>query len=48
MKVSEAQEILAAIKTLKILLVKGQDFHNGAKLRDMEKEYLDKEIPEKR
>ena len=42
MTVYDAQEILKAIKELKHMLVKAQDFENGAKMRDMEKEYLDK------
>jgi len=46
MKVQEVLEILEAIKNLKIRLIKGQDFVNAAVMRDMEKEYLDKKIPE--
>ena len=44
MKVSEAKEILEAIKELKIKLTKAQDFENAARMRDMEKEYLDKNV----
>lgn len=40
--VGEAIEILNAIKELKILLVKAQDFENSALMRDMEGEYLNK------
>ena len=44
MKITEVNEILADIKSLKIKLIKAQDFHNGAIMRDMEKQYLDKEV----
>jgi len=47
MTVDDAREILEKIKELKILLTKGQDFENGAILRDMEKEYMDKKIETK-
>jgi protein-arginine kinase activator protein McsA len=44
MTLHDAKEILEDIKSLKIKLVKAQDFDNAAKMRDMEKEYLDKEF----
>ena len=44
MTVQDTKEILEAIKELKHKLVKAQDFENGARMRDMEKEYLDKEV----
>jgi len=47
MTLDVASKILEKIKELKILLTKGQDFENGALLRDMEKEYLDKKVETK-
>ena len=47
MTVDDARNILEKIKELKILLTKGQDFENGALLRDMEKEYMDKKVETK-
>ena len=44
MKITELNELLAEIKSLKHKLVKAQDYHNASLMRDMEKEYLDKEI----
>jgi len=44
MKITELNELIAEIKSLKYKLIKAQDFHNAALMRDMEKEYLDKEI----
>ena len=44
MKITEVNEILKDIKSLKIKLTKGQDFVNAAVMRDMEKHFLDKEI----
>lgn len=44
MKLKEGSEILAAIKELKIMLVKGQDFPNAALMRDMEKHYMNKKL----
>ena len=43
MKIREAQEIIEDIKSLKIKLVKSQDYYNASLMRDMEKEYLNKE-----
>jgi len=48
MKITDVNEILAEIKSLKYKLTKAQDFENAARLRDMEKEYLDKEVVDKR
>ena len=48
MKITDVNEILAEIKSLKYKLTKVQDFENAARLRDMEKEYLDKEVVDKR
>ncbi len=44
MKLIEGTEILKAIKELKIMLVKGQDFPNASLMRDMEKHYMDKKL----
>ena len=44
MTVYDAKEILEAIKQLKILLTKGQDFECAAIMRDMEKVYMDKKV----
>lgn len=44
MTVTDANKILEAIKALKYMLVKGQDFPNAALMRDMEKHYMDKEL----
>jgi len=44
MKITEVNELLAEIKSLKYKLTKAQDFHNAALMRDMEKQYLDKEV----
>ncbi len=44
MTVTEANKIIEAIKVLKIMLVKGQDFPNAVLMRDMEKHYLDKKL----
>jgi hypothetical protein len=44
MKIADVNEIIEEIKSLKIKLVKVQDYHNASMMRDMEKEYLDKEV----
>lgn len=44
MKITEINDILKDIKSLKIKLIKGQDFVHAARMRDMEKHYLDKEF----
>ena len=44
MTLEEGSKILKAIKELKIILVKGQDFPNAALMRDMEKHYMDKKL----
>ncbi len=44
MTVHDAKEIVEDIKNLKIKLTKAQDFENAARMRDMEKEYLDKKV----
>ena len=44
MKITEVNEILKDIKSLKMKLIKGQDFENASLMRDMEKHYLDKEV----
>ena len=48
MNITDVNEILAEIKSLKYKLTKAQDFENAARLRDMEKEYLDKEVTGKK
>jgi len=48
MNITDVNEILAEIKSLKYKLTKVQDFENAARLRDMEKEYLDKEVTGKK
>lgn len=44
MKITELNEILAEIKSLKHKLTRAQDFENAALMRDMERKYLDKEV----
>jgi len=44
MNITDVNQILADIKSLKSKLLKVQDFENAALMRDMEKEYLDKEV----
>jgi len=44
MTITQVNEILAEIKSLKYKLIKAQDFHNAALMRDMEKHFLDKEV----
>jgi len=44
MTITQVNEILVEIKSLKYKLTKAQDFHNAALMRDMEKQYLDKEF----
>jgi protein-arginine kinase activator protein McsA len=46
MNITEANEIIKSIKSLKYLLIKGQDFENAAIMRDMESKYCNKEIKE--
>jgi len=46
MTVADANEIIDDIKALKYKLVKAQDFNNSAIMRDMERDYLNKEIKE--
>jgi len=42
--ITEINEIIESIKELKTKLIKAQDYHNAAILREMEKLYLDKEV----
>lgn len=44
MDLIEANEILEAIKSLKNKLIRAQDFENATLMRDMEKEYLKKDV----
>ena len=44
MKITEINNILKDIKSLKNKLMNGQDYANASLIRDMEKHYLDKEV----
>ena len=44
MNIIDANEIIAFIKSLKTNLIKAQDYNNATIMREMEKEYLDKEV----
>lgn len=43
-KLHDVNEILTTIKELKRKLVYAQDYTNASIMRDMEREYLDKEV----
>ena len=44
MNITKANEIIEDIKALKLKMVKAQDYSSAARMRDIEKEYLKKQV----